>query len=100
MSDSDFAFWSVPVPELLRRLRATPDGLSGEEARERLARHGPNLLKPARKSDALTLLVSQFRSPIILILAFATGMSFFLHDAADALIILVIVLASGLLGFW
>lgn len=27
-------------------------------------------------------------------------MSFFLHDPADALIILAIVFASGLLGFW
>ncbi len=100
MSDSHPAFWSVPAAELLRRLGSTPAGLSAEEAGERLARHGPNRLKPARKSDSLTLLASQFKSPIVLILLFATGMSFFLHDPADALIILAIVLASGLLGFW
>ena len=100
MNDSHPGFWSVPVAELLRRLGSTPDGLSGEESRQRLARYGANLLKPAKKSDALTLLASQFKSPIILILFFATGMSFVLHDPADALIILAIVLASGLLGFW
>ncbi len=100
MRDGDPAFWSLPVADVLRRVEATPAGLSGAEARDRFARHGANRLKPAKKSDALTLLASQFKSPIILILLFATGMSFFLHDAVDALIILVIVLASGLLGFW
>ncbi len=93
-------FWSVPAAELLRQLRSTPEGLSGEEARQRLARYGANLLRPRKKSDSFTLLLSQFKSPIILILFFATGMSFFLHDPVDASIILAIVLVSGLLGFW
>jgi Mg2+-importing ATPase len=100
MSQRPPGFWSVPAAELLRQLRSTPEGLTGEDARERLARYGENLLRPRKKSDALTLLLSQFKSPIILILLFATGMSFFLHDPVDAAIILVIVLASGLLGFW
>ncbi len=100
MSDSHPGFWSVPAAELIRRLGSTPDGLSVDEARQRLARCGANLLRPAKKTDAITLLASQFASPIILILLFATGMSFVLHDPADALIILGILLASGLLGFW
>ncbi len=94
------AFWSVPVPEILKQLQATPQGLSGEEAQARLVRYGANLLKPKKRTDALTLLLSQFKSPIILILLFAVGVSFWLHDSADALIILIIVLVSGLLGFW
>ncbi len=100
MSRQPPGFWSVPASELLLQLRSTPEGLSGEEALQRLARYGANLLKPGKKSDPFTLLVSQFKSPIILILLFATGMSFFLHDPVDASIILAIVLASGLLGFW
>ena len=44
--------------------------------------------------------MGQFKSPIILLLLFAAGLSFFLHDSVNALIILAIVLASGLLGFW
>ena len=46
------------------------------------------------------MLLSQFKSPIILTLVFAAGLSFFLHDPVDAVIILMIVLISGLLGFW
>ena len=94
------AFWSIPAPELLQELQTTPQGLAKDEARQRLARYGFNLLKPKKRSDALSLLIAQFKSPIILILLFAVGLSLFLHDPADALIILLIVLVSGLLGFW
>jgi Mg2+-importing ATPase len=45
-------------------------------------------------------LLSQFQSPIILILLAAVMLSFFVKDATDAYIILGIVLASGLLSFW
>ncbi len=94
------AFWNVPADELLQHLQSTPDGLTSEEVRERLTRFGSNLLKAKGRADALELFIAQFKSPIILILIFAAMLSFFLHDQADALIILVIVLVSGLLGFW
>ncbi len=94
------AFWSIAPTEMLQELETSIDGLSTDEAGQRLLRFGGNLLKARKRSDVLTLLVAQFKSPIILILLFATGLSFFLHDSVDALIILSIVLVSGLLGFW
>jgi Mg2+-importing ATPase len=94
------SFWTLPASELWQQLQTGPDGLTAGEARQRLARYGSNLLTPKKRSDAGALLLAQFTSPIILILLFATGLSFFLHDPADAFIILAIVLVSGLLGFW
>jgi hypothetical protein len=85
---------------MLQQLGATGEGLVGEDARRRLARYGSNLLKPEARSNALTILLGQFKSPIVLLLLFATALSFFLHDPVNALIILAIILASGLLGFW
>ncbi|HUK55996.1 MAG TPA: magnesium-translocating P-type ATPase [Nitrospiria bacterium] len=93
-------FWSVDPQDLLQQLQASPQGLTSDEARERLARFGPNRLKAKRRSDALTLLLIQFKTPLIVILLFAAGLSFFLRNPVDALIILTIVTASGLLGFW
>jgi P-type Mg2+ transporter len=84
----------------LHQLQTTPKGLTNDEAGKRLKRYGSNLLKPKKRSDAPTLLIAQFKSPIILILIFAGGLSFFLGDALDSLIILIIILISGLLGFW
>src|SRR5213593_4982451 len=93
-------FWSISATEMLQQLQASKEGLTAGEAGERLKRYGSNLLKPPKRSDVFTLLLAQFKSPLILILLFATGLSFFLHDPVNALIILTIVLVSGLLGFW
>jgi P-type Mg2+ transporter len=100
MNPSQTPFWSVPSLELLQQLQTTPQGLMSDEVQQRLLRYGSNLLKPQKKSDALTLLFAQFKSPIILILIFAAGLSLFLHNPIDATIILVIILVSGFLGFW
>src|SRR5450432_4829925 len=100
MNQLPAAFWSVSANGMLQQLGTAGAGLSGEEARQRLVRYGSNLLKPKKRSNALTLLLGQFKSPIVLLLLFATGLSFFLHDTVNAFIILAIVLASGLLGFW
>jgi len=100
MNHGQSPFWNVPSLELLQQLQTTPQGLTSEEAQQRLLHYGSNLLKPKKKSDALTLLIAQFKSPIILILIFAAGLSLFLQDSINAVIILVIVLVSGLLGFW
>ena len=100
MNQLPSAFWSLSASEISQRLGAAKNGLSSEEARQRLAQYGSNLLKPPKRSNALALLLAQFKSPIILILLFATGLSLFLHDPINALIILTIVFVSGLLGFW
>jgi P-type Mg2+ transporter len=100
MNKTFLAFWSIPAEQLLRELETSSQGLAQTEAEQRLTRYGFNRIKPQRKSDALTLVIGQFKSPIILILIFAAGLSLVLQDSVDALIILGIVLVSGLLGFW
>ncbi len=74
--------------------------MSREEAKARLARLGANQLKPTRTAGDLSLLLSQYKSPIILLLLFAAGLSFALREHTDGLIIMVIVGFSGFLGFW
>jgi Mg2+-importing ATPase len=74
--------------------------LTDDEARKRLEQYGANLLTPKKRSDVPTLLLTQFKSPLILILIFAGALSFFLGDPVNAFIILAIILISSLLGFW
>lgn len=93
-------FWSVPVQDLLGLLRSTPQGMSDTEAPRILAGRAPHLIKAGRWRRAVALLLAQFTSPIILILLAAAVLSLFLGEITDATIVLVIVLASGLLGFW
>ena len=100
MDQNSHPFWSVSITELLTGSGVTATGITSEEAKKRLLNYGANRLKPRKRTDAFTLLIAQFKSPIILILIFATGLSLFLHNIIDASIIFAIVLISGLLGFW
>ena len=93
-------FWACSPDELLRDLRAVPEGLSSGEAEQRQVVSASVRLKPQRDSQPLRLLLAQFRSPIILILLFVSCVSFFLAEHSDALIILAIILVSALLSFW
>ena len=77
MNQLPSAFWSISVAEMLQKLEAAKERLTSVEARQRLTHYGADLLKPQKRSDVLTLLLAQFKSPLILILFFATGLSFF-----------------------
>ena len=99
-NEKKLEFWSVSTSDMLKKLQTTTDGLKSSEVGERLNRYGANILKPKKRTDTITLLLSQFRSPIILILLFASGLSFFLGDVTDTVIIVIIILISSMLGFW
>src|SRR6266511_2586827 len=94
------AFWSLPLDGLFAEVAASVNGLSADEAARRLARDGPNTIEVAHPHRGLRLLLAQFTSPIVLILVAATVLSMALGDAVDGLVILVIIAASGALGFW
>jgi len=100
MDERTLTFWSMPTTELLDFLDTSENGLADAEANLRRANYGKNIISAPTYSGDLRIFVSQFKSPIILILIFAALLSFFLRDATDALIILSIVIVSGLLGFW
>jgi Mg2+-importing ATPase len=100
ISSDEKAFWSIPSAELFEQLQTAPEGLTNDEVQRRLSSYGYNLLKEKKKTDAITLLLNQFRSPLVLILLAAAILSIFLQDPTSAAIILVIVFVSGILGFW
>ena len=71
---------------------APPVGLTSAEAASRLARYGLNEPAPVKRGAALMELLVLFLNPLVLILLVASGASFILKDAPDALIILVVLL--------
>jgi P-type Mg2+ transporter len=94
------AFWSMPSDVVLGKLQASAAGFTDGEAGKKLEEYGPNILGTKARTDTFTLLLSQFKSPLVLILVFAAILAFFFGDVANPIIILVIVIISGLLGFW
>ncbi len=93
-------FWALPTTDILTRLNTHETGLSEDEAQKIRRTAGPNRIKPKDTSSTLGLFVSQFKSPISLLLIGAAVLSFFLSDVTDGVIILIIILISGVLSFW
>jgi Mg2+-importing ATPase len=89
---------AVPAEEVLRGLGVDEHGLSGSEARTRLARFGPNAVS-SHRARLLPVLWHQLRSPLLALLVTAATASYFVGQRTDALIIGVIVAASVGLGF-
>lgn len=93
------AFWAQDVETLLERLNSSRLGLTSAEASIARERYGANVLAERRETSVAVLLARQFLSPIDIILIAATVLSGVLGDATDAVIILVILVLSGVLGF-
>jgi Mg2+-importing ATPase len=93
------AYWSRLAAEILVELDSDEKGLAISEARARLARDGPNSIDSKSGTTALGVLARQFRSPLVLILVFAAGVSAAVGQGHEAVIIGLIVLASCVLSF-
>jgi len=96
---ADAPYWSQDAATLAASLGSGPGGLSSDRAAVQLELVGPNSVEDASRLSALRLLLRQFESPLVLILAFAAVVSLALQQWVDATIILAIVLVSSLLGF-
>jgi magnesium-transporting ATPase (P-type) len=75
-------------------------GLTAAEARERLARYGPNVLPSEPPPSALKIGLRQLKSPLIYVLLAAAAVALLLGDYTDAAFIGVVLLANSALGGW
>lgn len=99
-ASEDFPYWSQDPSTVTASLETTPVGLSSVQAATQLGRIGPNSVEDTPRLSALRLLLRQFESPLVLILAFAAIISLVLQQWVDAAIILAIVVGSSLLSFF
>jgi P-type Ca2+ transporter type 2C len=97
----------VDATKVLGSLGVDPvGGLGSAEAAERLARVGPNRLDPTAQVPAWRKLLAQFADPLIylLLVAIAISVAAWALEGAngvpfEAIVIAVIVVANGVLGF-
>ena len=67
--------YTQSTEEVLRGLNATAEGLTSEQARERLEKYGPNKLKEAEKATWLQRFLAQLKDPMLIILMIAALVS-------------------------
>ncbi len=90
---------ALPPDQVLGKLGSTAEGLTDEEARERLARHGPNVLKRAKGDSPLKLLWRQVNSPFIWVLIASAVLAVLMGEVTDGLVVAAVVVLNTLIGF-
>ena len=90
---------SLPMPELQAKLGSSPDGLSQAEAQKRLTQYGPNEIEE-KKTNPFLKFLTYFWGPIPWMIEAAVILSALVRHWPDFFIILVLLLANAVVGFW
>ena len=90
---------TMPMPELEKKLGSSPDGLSQTEAQKRLTQYGPNEIEE-KKTNQLLKLLTYFWGPIPWMIEAAAVLSAVARHWPDFAIILLLLLANAVVGFW
>jgi H+-transporting ATPase len=90
---------SLPMPELQEKLGSSPDGLSQAEAQKRLIQYGPNEIEEKETNPFLKFL-TYFWGPIPWMIEAAVVLSAVARHWPDFAIILLLLLANAVVGFW
>lgn len=93
------AWHTLSIKHLEKLLETrTQEGLSSQEAQSRLAQRGANKLPEEKKRSIGMVFIEQFKSPLIVILFFASAILFLLQEFTDASIILGILFFNATIG--
>lgn len=95
---TDGTLKGLPVAGLMKRLDASGDGMSGEEAQRRLEKYGYNEIEEKKERPLLKFL-SYFWGPIPIMIMIAAILSAVLRHWPDVGVILVLLLVNAIVGF-
>ncbi len=90
---------TLPASEVLERLQVSPNGLSEEEVRRRLARYGHNRLAPPERRGPLMRLALQFHNVLLYVMLAAAAITAMLGKWLDTVVLLVAVVVNAIIGF-
>lgn len=93
------AWHSLQPDEVIAKLQSDlTHGLSYNDASERLQQFGKNELPEPKKRSLFSIFLHQFISPLIYLLLVAAVIAFFIGEAGDSLVILVVVILNAVIG--
>ena len=86
------------VDEVIAELGSSRDGLSQQEAAQRLTRYGPNSLPTEKTPGIGALFLAQFLNPLIYVLLAAAAVSALTGEWSDAGFIFAVLLINAVIG--
>ena len=90
---------SLPLAEVEKKLESSPDGLSQAEVQKRLIQYGPNEIAEGKPNPLLKFL-TYFWGPIPWMIEAAVVLSAVARHWPDFAIILLLLVANAVVGFW
>ncbi len=90
---------TLPMPEVEKKLRSSPDGLTQAEAQKRLTQYGPNEIKE-EKTNVVLKFLGYFWGPIPWMIEVAVVLSAVVGHWEDFGIILFLLVFNAVIGFW
>src|SRR3989338_7538313 len=92
-------WYQLPVKEILQKLGTSEEGLTDNEATERLKQYGMNKLVEEENISRLKILLHQFTSPLIYILLVAAVVTALLREYTDTSVIMAVVALNAIIGY-
>jgi magnesium-transporting ATPase (P-type) len=99
-SNDRVAWHQLAANETLARLETSESGLATSEAAQRLQKIGPNSLAKARKRSAIVRFLMHFNNVLIYVLIACAGISLLLDHVFDTFVILAVVIANAIIGYF
>ena len=94
------SYHSQTIEQVLLNLETSEVGLTVEEAKKRLAQIGLNKISVvSARVTRLKIFISQWKSPLLLILLVAGVLSGFLREFIDMIVILLTAFLNSIIGF-
>ena len=87
------------IDDVFRRLRSSPQGLSSDEARNRLERYGKNVIAERRRESLGGKFLAQFGDPFGVLLLAASVLAAVAEMYSLSIIVVFVVVINAILGF-
>ena len=97
--DTTTAYWTIGPERVLQQLQSRPEGLTAAEVAVRTRIYGPNRVRSRQTLSRARVFLGQLKSPLLLLLLLAAGLSGMTGAWVDTGIVLVIVAASVGIGY-
>tara|TARA_R110002050_G_scaffold298296_1_gene461361 strand:- start:16887 stop:18422 length:1536 start_codon:yes stop_codon:yes gene_type:complete len=93
-------YHAYEIDVCMNELESSKDGLSGEQASKRLNELGENTLPKKERTSPFVLFFRQFKDLLVIVLFFAAIIAWFAGHVVDVYVIVGVVLANALIGFF
>jgi len=93
-------WYQQDIKTIFQNLETSPQGLSSEDASERITRYGKNELPQSPPESILLILFRQINNPLIYVLLGSSLLALIMGELTDGFVVAGVVIVNALIGFF